>query len=162
MTPLLTRAQTFFMVGTYGSYLHCGHEFKWLSAHVRVAQHTPSIALLPLRYSPFVPRLSTEPNFQHLLPPLRTPHCAFPNQGAPCRYDVRLGPAEHQWADLQFAGLVFRVWDQVAGSVYTKRCFCARCSCNSGGRTAADFARVRVPDYSALLHPKFWLTGMVE
>lgn len=108
---------TFFMVGTYGSYLHCGHEFKWLSAHN--------------------PIFNT--SFHHYV-----------------HHTV------HSPTKVLHAGLVFRVWDQVAGSVYTKRCFCARCSCNSGGRTAADFARVRVPDYSALLHPKFWLTGMVE
>lgn len=59
-------------------------------------------------------------------------------------------------------GFFFKLWDQIAGSLYKAgpaECICARCSVARGERTREAFDAVDKPDYSVLLKPSFWLTG---
>lgn len=55
-------------------------------------------------------------------------------------------------------GFFFKIWDQLAGSVYKKECFCARCEQKKGKRTREAFEKIEKPDYSVLLQPSFWFT----
>jgi len=54
-------------------------------------------------------------------------------------------------------GFFFKIWDQLAGSMYDKECFCCKCEQKKGRRTKKQFEKVVVPDYTALFKPKFWL-----
>ncbi|MBK8266315.1 MAG: sterol desaturase family protein [Nannocystis sp.] len=59
-------------------------------------------------------------------------------------------------------GFFFKLWDQLAGSVYEappETCLCARCSLARGERTRAEFDAIPKPDYRPLLRPSFWLSG---
>src|SRR5581483_12013163 len=56
-------------------------------------------------------------------------------------------------------GFFFKIWDRIAGSLYTagpEECLCARCSTARGERTREAFDAVEKPDYSVLLRPSFW------
>ena len=52
-------------------------------------------------------------------------------------------------------GFFFKIWDQMAGSVYP-RCFCVRCQQANGKRERAQWEKVVKPDYSVLLKPSFF------
>jgi lathosterol oxidase len=54
-------------------------------------------------------------------------------------------------------GFFFKIWDQIAGSIYDKECFCAKCERNAGKRSLQAWNEVHKPDYSVLLTPNFWL-----
>jgi lathosterol oxidase len=59
-------------------------------------------------------------------------------------------------------GFFFKLWDQVAGSVYRAspaECLCAKCSSARGERTRERFDAVDKPDYSVLFDLSFWLHG---
>lgn len=59
-------------------------------------------------------------------------------------------------------GFFFKIWDQIAGSVYEAgpdTCLCASCSSKRGERTREAFDAVDKPDYSPLLSLSFWLRG---
>lgn len=53
-------------------------------------------------------------------------------------------------------GFFFKIWDQLAGSIYDKPCFCSECARAKGERSEEAFAKVVKPDYSVLLKPSFW------
>jgi lathosterol oxidase len=55
-------------------------------------------------------------------------------------------------------GFFFKIWDQLMGSVYPGKCFCCVCDQKAGNRTRAHFAKIKIPDYSVLLQPTFYLT----
>eukprot|EP01116_Phalansterium_solitarium_P003311 TRINITY_DN14135_c0_g1_i1.p1 TRINITY_DN14135_c0_g1~~TRINITY_DN14135_c0_g1_i1.p1 ORF type:complete len:307 (-),score=103.77 TRINITY_DN14135_c0_g1_i1:318-1121(-) len=55
-------------------------------------------------------------------------------------------------------GFFFKIWDQLAGSVFDQECVCAKCCRAKGLRTREAFAKIEKPDYSVLLSPSFWLT----
>merc|ERR550525_246427 len=54
-------------------------------------------------------------------------------------------------------GFFFKIWDQIAGSMYPKECFCCRCEQRKGNRTLEEFRKIVIPDYSVLLKPSFYL-----
>uniref|UniRef100_A0A6B2LD44 Fatty acid hydroxylase domain-containing protein n=1 Tax=Arcella intermedia TaxID=1963864 RepID=A0A6B2LD44_9EUKA len=54
-------------------------------------------------------------------------------------------------------GFFFKIWDKLAGSLYDKDCFCAKCEREAGKRSFEDWKKLEKPDYSVLLQPKFWL-----
>jgi lathosterol oxidase len=59
-------------------------------------------------------------------------------------------------------GFFFKLWDQIAGSLYRAgpdECLCARCSVARGERTRAAFDAIEKPDYAVLLSPSFWWSG---
>jgi lathosterol oxidase len=59
-------------------------------------------------------------------------------------------------------GFFFKLWDQLAGSVYDEgpeTCLCAGCAVARGERTRAAYDAVDKPDYAPLLSPAFWWTG---
>jgi len=56
-------------------------------------------------------------------------------------------------------GFFFKIWDQLAGSIYTDECVCAKCCRGKGLRTREQFKQVQLPDYSVLLQPSFWLSN---
>jgi len=59
-------------------------------------------------------------------------------------------------------GFFFKLWDQLAGSVYEAgpaECVCASCSIARGERTREAFDAIEKPDYSVLLSPSFWVRG---
>jgi len=56
-------------------------------------------------------------------------------------------------------GFFFKVWDQLAGSVYDQPCFCSKCARARGEREYAAWLKIVKPDYSPLLRPSFWLTS---
>jgi lathosterol oxidase len=53
-------------------------------------------------------------------------------------------------------GFFFKIWDELAGSVYTGPCFCAKCEQAAGKRTFEQFQTIPKPDYSPLLSLKAW------
>jgi len=60
-------------------------------------------------------------------------------------------------------GFFFKIWDQMAGSIYPatgnpKVCGCAACCCLRGERSEDSFVKVVKPDYRVLLKPSFWMT----
>jgi len=60
-------------------------------------------------------------------------------------------------------GFFFKIWDQLAGSVYPGECFCARCEQKAGKRTREAFKKIEKPDYSVLVNPAFWFSkGTLE
>jgi len=59
-------------------------------------------------------------------------------------------------------GFFFKLWDQLAGSLYDKECFCAKCSQKAGKRTEEQWAALVKPDYSVLLKPSFWWSPPVD
>ncbi len=54
---------------------------------------------------------------------------------------------------------MIKLWDQLWGSTYDKKCVCCKCQVAEGKRTKELFAKVEQPDYSVLLSPSFWLKG---
>jgi len=55
-------------------------------------------------------------------------------------------------------GFFFKIWDDLAGSVYPKeKCFCSQCARAKGEREREQWEKVEKPDYSPLLSPSFWL-----
>jgi len=57
-------------------------------------------------------------------------------------------------------GFFLKIWDQLFGCCYPsdKQCVCAECARARGERTEEEFSQVKVPDYSILLNPGFWMT----
>lgn len=93
-------------------------------------------------------------------------------------YELSWPDAHHPWINSAFqhyvhhakstlkkpmhTGFFFKLWDQLAGSVYEagpEECLCARCSVARGERTREAFDALEKPDYSVLLKPSFWLSG---
>jgi len=93
-------------------------------------------------------------------------------------YELRWPDAHHPWINTAFqhyvhharstlnkpmhTGFFFKLWDQIAGSVYKagpEACLCASCSTARGERTREAFDAVEKPDYSVLLSPSFWWNG---
>lgn len=58
-------------------------------------------------------------------------------------------------------GFFFKIWDQLFGSSFNEECFCVKCQRAKGTRTLAAFKEIKVPDYSVLLKPSFWLDRKV-
>lgn len=93
-------------------------------------------------------------------------------------YELSWPDAHHPWINTAFqhyvhharstlnkpmhTGFFFKLWDQIAGSVYKagpEECLCARCSTARGERTREAFEAIEKPDYSVLLKPSFWWNG---
>lgn len=93
-------------------------------------------------------------------------------------YELSWPGAHHPWINTAFqhyvhhakstlnkpmhTGFFFKLWDQIAGSLYKEgpeTCICAGCSTARGERSREAFEAVHKPDYSVLLKPSFWLTG---
>jgi len=93
-------------------------------------------------------------------------------------FEHRLLDAHHPWINTAFqhyvhharstlhkpmhTGFFFKLWDQLAGSLYEagpEECLCARCSMARGERTREAFEALPKPDYSVLLKPSFWWSG---
>lgn len=59
-------------------------------------------------------------------------------------------------------GFFFKIWDQLAGSMYEappEECLCVKHCIARGERTREAFERVVKPDYSILLKPSYWWHG---
>jgi lathosterol oxidase len=56
-------------------------------------------------------------------------------------------------------GFVFKIWDQLFGSVYDQECVCARHERERGKRTREIWNTIHIPDYSVLLTTSFWITS---
>jgi lathosterol oxidase len=59
-------------------------------------------------------------------------------------------------------GFFFKIWDQLAGSMYQappEECLCVKHCIARGERTREAFERVVKPDYSILLRPSYWWHG---
>lgn len=56
-------------------------------------------------------------------------------------------------------GFFFKIWDQLAGSVYPKACFCVRCQQKEGKRERHQWEKLEKPDYSKLLDISFYLSA---
>jgi len=57
-------------------------------------------------------------------------------------------------------GFFLKAWDQLFGTCYpseVKGCPCAECARSAGERTLEEFQKVKLPDYTPLLRPGFWL-----
>ena len=93
-------------------------------------------------------------------------------------YETRWLGAHNRWINTSFqhyvhharstlnrplhTGFFFKLWDQLAGSVYEAdphSCLCAGCCRARGERTPEAFAALVKPDYSPLLRLSFWLRG---
>ena len=57
-----------------------------------------------------------------------------------------------------YTGFFFKIWDQLAGSVYPNECFCVRCEQKKGKRSRELFEKTVIPDYSCLCRPSFYFT----
>jgi len=53
-------------------------------------------------------------------------------------------------------GFFFKIWDIMAGSIYDKECFCAKCERNAGKRSFEIWKDIIKPDYTVLLSPSWW------
>ena len=58
-------------------------------------------------------------------------------------------------------GFMFKIWDEMFGSLYEGECKCAKCACDRGERTLERFRSIEIPDYGALLQPSTWLKSGV-
>lgn len=56
-------------------------------------------------------------------------------------------------------GFMFKIWDQLFGTVWPNENHCADWARKNGERTEAQFKALNLPDYSVLLSPSFWLNG---
>lgn len=56
-------------------------------------------------------------------------------------------------------GFFFKIWDQIAGSIYRGECLCSKCAREKGKRTPEQWKAIKKPDYSVLLQPSFWLSN---
>lgn len=93
-------------------------------------------------------------------------------------YETSWPDAHHPWINTAFqhyvhharstrnkpihTGFFFKIWDQLAGSLYKAgpdTCICAKCSTARGERSREAFEAVKKPDYSVLLDPAFWWNG---
>ncbi len=93
-------------------------------------------------------------------------------------FESRWLSAHHPWINTSFqhyvhharstihkpmhVGFMFKLWDQLAGSVYEagpESCLCARCCQGRGERSREAWRAVHKPDYRPLLSLSFWLTG---
>lgn len=54
-------------------------------------------------------------------------------------------------------GFFFKIWDDLFGSVYRGDCFCVKCQRGQGLRSREKFAAIKVPDYTVMARPSFWL-----
>ena len=56
-------------------------------------------------------------------------------------------------------GFFLKIWDNLFGSVYDKKCFCAKCAREEGLREEKDWKKYssEKPDYSKLLELKTWI-----
>ena len=59
-------------------------------------------------------------------------------------------------------GFMFKIWDQLFGTMYEGKCFCAMCGQKEGKRTIEAWKQVEIHDYSVLLKSKFWLTDELD
>jgi lathosterol oxidase len=93
-------------------------------------------------------------------------------------YELAWPDAHHPWINTAFqhyvhharstlnkpmhTGFFFKIWDQLAGSVYVagpEACLCARHATARGERSREAWEAVHKPDYSVLLEPSFWWSG---
>jgi len=64
-------------------------------------------------------------------------------------------------------GFFFKVWDNLASSTFPlddgEKCLCVKCARGRGERSEAAWRKVAesLPDYSVMLQPGFWLSGLV-
>jgi len=56
-------------------------------------------------------------------------------------------------------GFFFKIWDQLAGSMYDGPCLCCKCAQAKGERTKERYDSIEKPDYRILLRPAFWLAA---
>jgi len=54
---------------------------------------------------------------------------------------------------------MFKIWDNIFGSVWQGPCGCTECSRDAGKRSRKEWEKVVKYDYSVLLKPSFWLDG---
>mmetsp|Transcript_581 Transcript_581/g.577 ORF Transcript_581/g.577 Transcript_581/m.577 type:complete len:299 (-) Transcript_581:318-1214(-) len=59
-------------------------------------------------------------------------------------------------------GFFLKIWDDLFRSVYNEACFCVRCQHKEGKRTLEEFKKIKIPDYSVLIKPSFWLQSPDE
>jgi len=55
-------------------------------------------------------------------------------------------------------GFMFKIWDQLFGTMYKGKCGCIKCQPK---RTREEFEKILKPDYSILFSPAFWLKSEV-
>ena len=58
-------------------------------------------------------------------------------------------------------GFFFKLWDKLAGTEHSGPCRCSFCQREKGLRTLEQWEKLEKPDYSALLEPSFWLSGLM-
>lgn len=61
-----------------------------------------------------------------------------------------------------YCGFFFKLWDQLAGSVPggDQKCVCSRCERAAGRRSLEAWEKTTKYDYSVLLAPRFWWSGV--
>lgn len=92
-------------------------------------------------------------------------------------HELSFPDAHHPWINTAFqhychhaksinrrpyhTGFMFKIWDNLFGSVYDGECFCSKCCVKRGERTPEKWKQVQLPDYKPLLSAKFWLEGIL-
>ena len=90
-------------------------------------------------------------------------------------HELSFPDAHHPWINTSFqhychhaksinkrpyhTGFMFKIWDQLFGSMYTGDCFCSKCCYEKGERTVDKFKQVVMEDYTPLLSARFWIHG---
>lgn len=88
-------------------------------------------------------------------------------------FELDFPDAHHPWINTSFqhychharashknayhCGFFIKLWDQLAGQMYDKKCFCSKCARENGERTPEAFELVKKWDYSVLFQVGFWL-----
>lgn len=57
-------------------------------------------------------------------------------------------------------GFMFKLWDNLFGSVYPGRCDCVKCQVARGERNREAWEKIEKPDYSVLLQPSYWKSSI--